>query len=61
MFELAKPNDYGDYARWANTFAEVSARLDALETALVALRHFLRYSEEVHSSDILKVLERHDV
>jgi hypothetical protein len=61
MFDLLKPSDYGDYDRWAHTFAEASARLDALERAVTDLRHFVRYSEDVHSAEILEVLERHDV
>ena len=61
MFDLPKPSNSGDYDRWAHTFAEASARLDALETAVIDLRHFLRYSEDVPSAEILKVLERHDV
>jgi hypothetical protein len=61
MFDLSKPRDHGDYDRWANTFAQASARLDALETAVTDLRHLLRYSEDVHSAEVLEVLERHDV
>jgi hypothetical protein len=61
MFDLPKPGSYGDYDRWARTFAEASARLDALETAVTDLRHFLRYSEDIRSAEILEVLERHDV
>jgi len=61
MFDLSKPRDHGDYDRWANTFAQASARLDALETAVTDLRHFLRHSEDIHSAQILEVLERHHV
>lgn len=61
MFDLPKPSNYGDYDRWANTFAQASARLDALETAVTDLRYLLRYNEDVHSAEVLEVLERHDV
>ncbi len=62
MFDLSKPPaTMATYDRWANTFAQASARLDALETAVTDLRHLLRYSEDVHSAEILEVLERHDV
>jgi hypothetical protein len=61
MFDLPHPSDYGDYGRWARTFAEASARLDALETAVTDLRHFLRYTEDVQSAEILEVLQRHNV
>jgi hypothetical protein len=61
MFNLPHPSDYGDDDRWARTLAEASARLDALETAVTDLRHFLRYSKDVQSADILEVLQRHDV
>ena len=55
MFDL--PND-GDYDRWLNVFTEASARLDALETAVTDVRHLLRYSADVNSEEILKVLEK---
>ena len=61
MFDPLKPSDYGNYDNWAQTFAEASARLDALETAVTDLRHLLRYGKDVHSAEILEVLERHDV
>ncbi len=61
MFNLPKPTEYGDYDSWANSFAEASARLDALQTAVTDLRHFLRCSEDIHSAQILEVLERHGV
>ena len=55
MFDL--PNE-SDYDRWLNVFTEASARLDALETAVTDVRHLLRYSEDVNSEEILKVLEK---
>jgi hypothetical protein len=64
MFELPKPGDdreYSDYEKWAQTFAEASARLEALERAVSSLRHVLRCSDAVHSADILEVLDRHHV
>ncbi|HME78364.1 MAG TPA: hypothetical protein VKI00_22755 [Mycobacterium sp.] len=55
MFDL--PND-SDYDRWLNVFTEASARLDALETAVTDVRDLLRYSADVNSEEILKVLEK---
>lgn len=61
MFERPTPSDYGDYTKWASTFAEASARLDALESAISDLRHFLRDGADVPSAAVLAVLERNDV
>jgi hypothetical protein len=58
MFDLS---NYGDYDTCVNTFTAAPARLDALETAVTDVRHLLRYSEGVHSAEILEVLERHGV
>jgi hypothetical protein len=58
MFDLS---NYSDHDKWLNTFTEGSARLDALQTAVTDLHHLLRYSEGVHSAEILEVLERHGV
>ena len=58
---LFNPSDYSDYDRWINVFFEASARLDALETAVTDVRHLLRYSDSVHSEEIVKVLEQHGV
>jgi len=55
------PPNYGDYDRWLNAFTEASARLDALETAVIDVRHLLRHGERVDSEEIVKVLERHGV
>jgi hypothetical protein len=55
MFDL--PAD-SDYDRWLNVFAEASARLDALETAVTDVRHLLRYSADVNREEILEVLEK---
>jgi hypothetical protein len=59
--EMFDPPNYSDYDRWLNVFFEASARLDALETALIEVRHLLRYSERLHSEEIVKVLEQHGV
>ena len=61
MFDLASRVDYSDYDRWANTFTEASARLDALETAVTDLRHLLCHNEGVRNAEIFEVLERHGV
>jgi hypothetical protein len=59
--EMFNPPNHSDYDRWLNVFFEASARLDALETALIEVRHLLRYSERLHSEEIVKVLEQHGV
>ncbi len=61
MFDLSNQSDYSDYDKWLSIFAEASARLEALGTAVADLRHLLRDSEGVHSAEILEVLERHGV
>ena len=61
MFDLSNPCDYSDYDKWLRTFTEASARLEALQTAVIDLRHLLRHSEGVRSAEILEVLERHGV
>ena len=61
MFDLSNPCDYSDYDEWLRTFTEASARLEALQTAVIDLRHLLRHSEGVRSAEILEVLERHGV
>jgi len=61
MFDLSNPCDYSDYDKWLRTFTEASARLEALQTAVIDLRHPLRHSEGVRSAEIREVLERHGV
>jgi hypothetical protein len=61
MFDLSNPCDYSDYDKWLRTFTEASARLEALQTAVIDLRHLLRQSEGVRDAEILEVLERHGV
>jgi hypothetical protein len=51
------PPDDSDYDTWLNVFSAASARLDALETAVIDVRYLLRQSESVHSKEIVKVLE----
>jgi len=55
------PPNYGDYDNWLNVFTEASARLDALESAVIDVRQLLRYNERLHSEEIVKVLEQHGV
>jgi hypothetical protein len=59
--EMFSPPNYSDYDRWLNVFFEASARLDALETAVIEVRHLLRYSERLRSEEIIEVLEQHGV
>jgi hypothetical protein len=61
MFDLSNPCDYSDYDKWLRTFTEASARLEALQTAVIDLRHLLRQSEGVRDAEILEALERHGV
>ena len=58
---MFSPPNYSDYDRWLNVFFEASARLDALETAVIEVRHLLRYSERLRSDEIIEVLEQHGV
>jgi hypothetical protein len=55
------PPNYSDYDSWLNVLSEASARLDALETAVIDVRHLLRCGERLHSEEIAKVLEWHGV
>lgn len=55
------PPNYGDYDSWLTAFTEASARLDALEAAVVEVRQLLRYSERLYRDEIVKVLEQHGV
>jgi hypothetical protein len=55
------PPNYSDYDGWLTAFSEASARLDALEAALIEVRQLLRYSERLYSEEIVKVLEQHGV
>lgn len=55
------PPNYRDYDSWLTAFTEASARLDALEAALVEVRHLLRHSERLYREEIVKVLEQHGV
>ena len=50
--------DERDYENWLITLTEASARLDALQTAVTELCH-LCASQDVHSKQVLEVLERH--
>ena len=50
--------DDQDYENWLLTLTEASASLDALQTAVTELCH-LCASQDVHSEQVLKVLERH--
>ena len=59
--EMFNPPNYSDYDSWLTAFTEASARLDALEAALVEVRQLLRYSERLYSEEIVKVLEQHGV
>jgi hypothetical protein len=59
--EMFNPPDYSDYDSWLTAFTEASARLDALEAALIDVRQLLRYTERLHSEEIVKVLEQHGV
>jgi hypothetical protein len=59
--EMFNPPDYSNYDSWLTAFTEASARLDALEAALVEVRQLLRYSERLYSEEIVKVLEQHGV
>jgi hypothetical protein len=58
MFDT--PN-YSDYDSWLTAFTQASARLDALEAALIEVRQLLRHTERLHSEQIVKVLEQHGV
>jgi hypothetical protein len=55
------PPNHRDYDGWLIAFTEASARLDALEAALIEVRQLLRYSERLQSEEIVKVLEQHGV
>jgi hypothetical protein len=59
--EMFNPPNYSDYDSWLTAFTEASARLDALEAALIEVRQLLRYSERLHTEEIIKVLEQHGV
>ena len=50
--------DDQDYENWLLTLTEASASLDALQTAVTELCH-LCASQDVHSEQVLEVLERH--
>ena len=52
--------DDRDYDRWLEFFAEASARLDVLQTAVTEVR-YLCESRGASSEQILKVLDRLDV
>ena len=51
----------GDYDSWITTLTEASARLDGLQTAVTEVRHLLRGSQGVPSTQIMEVLDRHGV
>ena len=50
--------DDRDYENWLITLTEASASLDALQTAVTELCR-LCASQDVHSEQVLEVLERH--
>jgi hypothetical protein len=50
--------DDRDYDNWLTTLTEASARLDVLQTAVTELCR-LCASQDVHSDQVLDVLERH--
>jgi hypothetical protein len=50
-------SDDGEYEQWLTTFAEASARLDVLQTAVTELCQ-LCARQDVHSEQVLEVLER---
>jgi hypothetical protein len=62
MFDLPSYSDYdySDYDRWLSAFAEASARLDALETAVTDIRHLCE-SGGISNGEILEVLDRQGV
>jgi hypothetical protein len=55
MFE---PPNYHAYDRWLTVFSEASARLDALETAVIDIRYLLRHNENVDTELILNALAK---
>jgi hypothetical protein len=59
--DLAAYSMGDDYDSWLINLSEASARLDALQTAVLELRRLLRCGDPVHRADILEVLERHGV
>jgi hypothetical protein len=58
-FSAEMGRDDRDYDKWLTTLTEASARLDVLQTAVTELCR-LCASREVHSDQVLDVLERHD-
>jgi len=62
MMGMTFPADMGgddrDYDKWLTTLTEASARLDVLQTAVTELCR-LCASQDVHSDQVLDVLERH--
>ena len=50
--------DDRDYDNWLTTLTEASERLDVLQTAVTELCR-LCASQDVHSDQVLEVLERH--
>jgi len=54
MFDLS---NYSAYDEWLNVFAEASARLDALDTAVTRVRH-CDEGGRVSNEQILEVLKR---
>jgi len=57
-FSAEMGRDDRDYDKWLTTLTEASARLDVLQTAVTELCR-LCASQEVHSDQVLDVLERH--
>lgn len=58
-FAVAEMGFYdSDYDNWLATLIAASERLDALETAVTELCQACQ-SEEVHSEQVLEVLEKH--
>ena len=53
-------SNYSAYDEWLNVFAEASARLDALDTAVTRVRHLCE-GGRVSNEQILEVLRRQGV
>ena len=58
--EMVDLSNYSAYDEWLNVFAEASARLDALDTALTQVRHLCE-GGRVSNKQILEVLKRQGV
>jgi hypothetical protein len=54
-------SEYGEYDKWLTAFAEASARLEALETAVAEVRYLCESRAVFSNEQILDVLKRHGV